>query len=318
MKVLITGGRGFIGSYVHEELEKYGHEVYLLSNLSHPSKNSKGRNFIYGDIRYQYDTDRAIDGMDCCIHLAARINVDRSRDDCRPFVDTNIIGTYNVLESCRKYKVKLIHASTSEALGSMQLEYCEDQTIGKNEKDKHSGMSELHPYSPDNPYGATKAAADMLVKGWIKSYDLNACLLRSFNVTGVGQSYDKEGAFIPKVIQRIINGENPIIFGAGDQTRDYVWVGDLARVYRMLAERDDVKGETFHIGTGVEVTIEYVANKLIEISKKPLRIEYIAARPKEVKRLKCNYAKAERLLGYKPTKFIDDILKEMYDHALLE
>jgi UDP-glucose 4-epimerase len=299
MKILVTGGRGFVGSYVVTELRDAGHEVKVLSNLSHPSKNTEGWEYEYGDIRYEYDINKAAD-VDCIIHLAAKINVDRSREDSRPYFDTNILGTFNVLEVVRKRGIKLVHASTSEALGSMQCE-----------------MNESHPYSPDNPYGATKAAVDMLVLGWIKSFDIRASILRSFNITGVGQSYDKEGAFIPKTIESIINDTNPVIFGSGNQTRDYVWAGDIARAYRLMAEQD-VNGEIIHFGTGTETSIESVAQKLINISGKPLKIEYRSGRPKEVKRLKCNYDKAKRLLGWQPTKFIDEILKEMYEYRLMQ
>lgn len=303
MKVLITGGRGFVGSYVVKEFLADNHEVLVLSNLSHPSKNTEGWDYVYGDIRYEYDVNRWVREVDCVIHLAARINVDRSREHSRPFFDTNILGTYNVLEACRKYEKKLLVASTSEALGSMLEEYSE------------TGMSESHPYLPDNPYGATKASADMLVTGWFKSFDLDVTTLRSFNITGIGQSYDKEGAFIPKVIESIINDQNPTIFGSGEQTRDYVWAGDVAKAYLLLA-KSNYQGQVFHCGTGTEVSIKYVAEKLIEISGKPLIINYKSARPKEVKRLKCDYSKIAKL-GWKPTKYIDEILTEMYEDRLL-
>lgn len=296
MKVLITGGRGFIGSYVTKVFEGAGHEVRILSNLSHPAKISEGREIVYGDVRYEYDVDRAAEGMDIIIHLAARINVDRSREFPRAFFDTNLLGTFNTLEVCRKRGIRLIYAATSEALGSLANGW-------------DSGMSEQHPYSPDNPYGATKAAADMLCLGWHKSYDLPVTLLRSFNVTGIGQSYDKEGAFIPKTIESVINGNNPIIFGKGEQTRDYVWVEDVARAYLLLAEYG--KPGVYHVGTGKEYTIDYIAKKVIEISDKDLKVDYVDARPKELKRLLCNSDKI-RKLGWRPTKSIDEILKDMY------
>lgn len=299
MKILITGGRGFVGSYVVKELLEFGHDVSVLSNLSHPSSNTEGWAYEYGDIRYEHDIDRVAE-VDCIINLAARINVDRSMEFSKPFFDVNVLGTYNVLEVCRKRGIKLVHASTSEALGSMR-----------------ANMDESHPYEPDNPYGATKAAADMLVIGWINSFDLEASILRSFNITGAGQSYDKEGAFIPKTIESIIADEKPVIFGSGNQTRDYVWAGDIARAYRLMATGEATRGPV-HFGTGTEVSIEYVAKKLIEISGKSLTIEYRTSRPKEVKRLKCDYTKANKLFGWKPTRTIDSILQEMYEERLMK
>ena len=318
MKYLLTGGRGFIGSWVSKTLEQAGHEVLVLSNLSHPSKLSDGREYIYGDVRYEYDVDKAVKLVDCVIHLAARINVDRSRESARPFFDTNILGTFNVLEACRKFKKKMIHASTSEALGSMQKRYS-SKFIKNEEIFEHLnfyGMSESHPYSPDNPYGATKAAADMLCIGWYKSYDVDVTLLRSFNVCGTGQAYDNEGGFIPKCIKKIINNENPVIFGAGDQTRDYVWVGDVAKAYLLLSQAD-YAGQIYHTGTGREVSIKYVAETLIKISGKDLRIDFVGSRPKEVKRLKCDASKI-KALSWQSTKTIEDVLEDMYDLAMAE
>lgn len=310
MRYLITGGRGFIGSWVSKTLQEAGHEVLVLSNLSHPSKLSDGREYIYGDVRYEYDVDKAVRIVDCVIHLAARINVDRSRESARPFFDTNILGTFNVLEACRKYGKKMIHASTSEALGTRQEKYC--PSIGVFQYD--GGMAEDHPYSPDNPYGATKAAADMLCLGWYKSYDVDVTLLRSFNVAGIGQAYDREGGFIPKVIQCLLNNENPKIFGHGDQTRDYVWVGDVSKAYLLLSQHN-CAGQVYHVGTGREVRIAYVAETLIRVSGKNLVIENVGARPKEIKRLKCDASKI-KALGWEPTKTIEEVLEDMYDFAM--
>ena len=182
--------------------------------------------------------------------------------------------------------------------------------LGTMTEDCLKGMNEDHPYSPDNPYGATKAAADMLCIGWHNSYDVDVTLLRSFNVAGVGQAYDKEGGFIPKCVKNITEGKNPIIFGSGNQTRDYVWVGDVAGAYLLLSQKG-CAGQVYHVGTGKEVTIQSVAQTLINVSGKKLEIEYVGARPKEVKRLKCNASKI-RALGWEPTKDIVQILTDMY------
>lgn len=315
MKVLVTGGRGFVGYYVCKEFLEQGHEVFIMSNLSHPASITEGQEYIYGDVRYPYDVERAVRDVDTVIHLAAKIHVDRSREFSRPYFDTNILGTYNVLESCRKYKKKIIHASSSEALGSYHPSLnLNDDFLGNVQGEVQVGMNETYRHNPENPYGTTKAAADMLCIGWYNSFDIDVTLLRSFNITGAGQSHDKEGAFIPKVIKWVIEGKNPVIFGGGDQTRDYTWVGDVAKAYHLLAT-GKYAGQVFHVGTGVEVTINYVAQKLIDISGKDLTIEHIGERPKEVRRLKCDSSKI-RALGWKPTKGVDEVLKEMYDYAV--
>jgi nucleoside-diphosphate-sugar epimerase len=300
MKILVTGGKGFVGGYVTKELHKYGHEVTILSNLSHPAENTADLRFEYGDVRYAYDIDR-VGKHDACIHLAAKINVDRSRENAESYVDINVKGTFNILEYCRKYGVKLIYAATSEALGTMLPEYSE------------KGMDETHPFLPDNPYGATKAAAEMLVRGWAKQYQIQCTILRSFNVCGVGQSYDKEGAFIPKVVNRIKNNQNPIIFGRGDQTRDYLYVGDLACAYRILVENENTKEcETYHVGTGIETSIESIARLLILISGKDLSIDYTGSRPSEVRRLKCDYTKFYKAYGWRPTRTVQEVLSDYF------
>ena len=140
-------------------------------------------------------------------------------------------------------------------------------------------------------------------------------ILRSFNISGIGQSYDKEGAFIPKCVNQIIEGKNPVIFGGGEQTRDYTWVGDVAEAYYLLA-MGNYSG-TFHVGTGREVPIEYIAKTLIEISGKDLKIDYVGPRPKEIRRLKCDASKI-KALGWQVTKQIEDVLKEMYEFAYMK
>jgi nucleoside-diphosphate-sugar epimerase len=172
------------------------------------------------------------------------------------------------------------------------------------------GMDEKYRHNPENPYGTTKAAADMLCIGWFNSFQVDVTLLRSFNISGAGQSWDKEGAFIPRCIRNIVDDKNIVIFGGGEQTRDYTWVGDVAEAYYLLA-MGDYAGQTFHVGTGREVTIKHVAQTLINISGKPLQIEYIEPRIMEVRRLKCDASKI-RALGWKPTLSIEQILEEMY------
>jgi dTDP-glucose 4,6-dehydratase len=304
MKILITGGRGFIGSHVTKVFENAGHEVKILSNLSHPSEISDGREIIYGSVCHEYEVEHAAKDVDIILHLAARINVDRGREFPRPFFDVNVEGTFNVLEVCRRLGKRMIYAATSEALGTMQPEFYS------------TGMNENSKFLPDNSYGATKAAAEMLCLGWHKSYGLDVTILRSFNVTGIGQAFDPEGAFVPKLIEKIYNDENPVIFGAGNQTRDYLCVTDLANAYLLLAE-GNYSGQTFCVGTGVEWSITSVAEKLIEISGKNLKVEYIAGRISEVKRLKCDYSKIAKL-GWKPTRTLDEVLKEMWEYRILK
>jgi nucleoside-diphosphate-sugar epimerase len=100
MKILISGGRGFVGYYVCKKFKEMGHEVIVLSNLSHPSRKTDGMEYIYGDVRYAYDIDKAVESVDIVIHLAAKIHVDRSREFSQPYFDVNILGTYNVLDTC--------------------------------------------------------------------------------------------------------------------------------------------------------------------------------------------------------------------------
>ena len=178
------------------------------------------------------------------------------------------------------------------------------------------GMNENYRHNPENPYGTTKAAADMLCIGWFNSFKVDVTLLRSFNITGIGQSFDKEGAFVPKTIKCVIENKNPVIFGGGDQTRDYTFVEDVAQAYYLLA-MGNYSGQVFHVGTGREVTIKYVAETLIKISGKDLKIDFVGARAKEVRRLKCDASKI-KALGWKHTKEIEEVLREMYEFSLMQ
>ena len=174
MNVLVTGGLGFIGSHLCAALVERGHTVVALSNRCHPQGLGTLPKVIvaHGDVRYLDDLAPFMPRIALCYHLAALINVDQSAMNPQAFYDTNVAGTLNVLEACKKNGVKFVYASSSEVYGSAQSET----------------MDETHPIAPQSLYGSSKAAADLLVQTYGRTYDINWVTLRPFNTSGPGQS----------------------------------------------------------------------------------------------------------------------------------
>jgi nucleoside-diphosphate-sugar epimerase len=239
-----------------------------------------------------------VEEADVVYHLAAKINVDHSLRNPRLFVENNIVGTFNMLELSRKYGFKLLIASSSEAYGTSKSET----------------MDESHPLEPRSPYAATKAAGDMLAFGHYHGFGTKVIIVRSFNFTGPGQSWDAQGAFIPKVMSRLLRGRAPIIFGDGEQQREYVDVRDVARAYELLSHQDRF-GEVFCVGTGEPRTINEITRMILEVSGKVgVEPERRPARPGEVVRF-CSDTSKLRELGWSPTYSFERTLADTWDYV---
>ena len=166
MKALITGGAGFIGYHLHQSLEKDGHEVIAIDNFYHPCEAPQEA--TYADVRYYDEVEKYVEWADMIFHLAAQIHVDRSIEIPQETFDINVKGTINVLEACRKFKKKIIFASTSEVYGSSQTDE----------------MDESHPLDGHSPYAASKIAGDRLCKSYYETFGLPVIILRNFNTFG--------------------------------------------------------------------------------------------------------------------------------------
>lgn len=304
MKILITGGAGFIGSHLCEKYTKEGHTILCLDNfLSGDLNNVKHllefRNFklIKGDVRDFELLEKIMRDVNVVFHLAAQIHVDRSYVEPKLTYDINVIGTQNILEIARLYDAsKVIYASTSEVYGSAQ----------------YVPIDEKHPLNAPHPYGASKIAADRMCNAYMQTYGMNISILRLFNVFGPRQRDIGYGGVISIFTRRVLSNISPIIYGDGLQTRDYTYIEDAVRAYDLVFKHNEPICEPINFGSGREETILDLANMIIEYAGKKGRIKpvHVAPRIGEVKCLIANAAKAKELLGWKPKYKLEKGLRE--------
>jgi UDP-glucose 4-epimerase len=294
MKMLITGGAGFIGSHLCEKYVKDGHIVLCLDNfLSGDLMNIRHlldfRNFklIKGDIRDFALLEKVMPDVDVVFHLAAQIHVDRSYIEPQLTYEINVMGTQNILEAARMYDTKrVIYASTSEVYGSAQ----------------YAPIDEKHPLNAPHPYGASKIAADRMCYSYIHTYGMDITILRSFNTFGSRQRDVGYGGVISIFTRRVLSDVPPIIYGDGLQTRDYTYIEDATRAYDLVLNHKEPMMEPINFGSGREVTILDVADMVINLSGKKGNIKPIHLKPRigEVKRLIADATRAKELLGWEP------------------
>ncbi|HQE92298.1 MAG TPA: GDP-mannose 4,6-dehydratase [Anaerolineae bacterium] len=295
MKLLITGGAGFIGSHLCEKYTQAGHTVVCLDNfLSGNLMNVRHlldyRNFklVKGDIRDFDLLEKLMRDVEVVFHLAAQVHVDRSYIEPRLTYDINVLGTQNVLEAARLYDTrKIIYASSSEVYGSaLQVP-----------------INELHPLNAPHPYGASKIAADRMCYAYIQTYGMDITIVRSFNVFGPRQRDLGYGGVISIFTRRVLSNVPPMIYGDGRQTRDYTYVEDTVNAYDLILHHPDPIPEPINFGTGSEISILDLATMIIEFCGKKGQIEpvYVGPRIGEVNRLIADATKARQLLGWVPT-----------------
>jgi len=302
MRILITGGAGFIGSYLCEKYTKEGHTVLCLDNfLSGNLVNVRHlldyRNFklIKGDVRDFDLLERIIHDVDIVFHLAAQIHVDRSYVEPRLTYEINVMGTQNVLEVARIYDVKkVIHASTSEVYGSAQ----------------YVPIDEKHPLDAPHPYGASKIAADRMCNAYVKTYGMDISAPRFFNVFGPRQRDIGYGGVVSIFTRRVLNNIPPVIYGDGRQTRDYTYIEDAVSAFDLVLNHKSTL-EPINIGSGKEVSIIDLAKMIIDLCGKKGKIKPVHVEPRigEVKQLIADARKAKKILGWKPKYDLKEGLK---------
>ncbi len=304
MKLLITGGAGFIGSHLCDKYTKEGHNVLCLDNfMSGNLMNIKHlldyRNFklIKGDIRDFNSLEKIMRDVDVVFHLAAQIHVDRSYIEPQLTYEVNVIGTQNILEVARIYDAKrIIYASTSEVYGSAQ----------------YVPIDERHPLNAPHPYGASKIAADRMCYAYMQTYGMNISILRLFNIFGPRQRDIGYGGVISIFARRVLSNMSPIIFGDGLQTRDYTYIEDAVRAYDLLLKHDEPITEPINFGSGREVSILDLANMVIEFCGEEGNIKPIHVEPRigEVQRLIADATKAQKILGWDSKYNFEEGLRE--------
>lgn len=296
MKILITGGAGFQGRHLVQHFLQQGHNLTIIDTLSHISERNiadfKDKiSAVWGSITDKEIVDKTVRGHDVVFHLAARINVDESIKDPYSYIEVNVKGTLNVLEAVNKAGARLIHASTCEVYGAPL-----------------SGglINEHEELRPQSPYAASKASADRLCYAYFMTYGTKVTIVRPFNIYGEYQKEAQGGALIAILVKKAIEGKPLIVFGTGEQTRDYMHVSDLVRAYDLVFQHDELIGETINFGTGIETKVKDIAEFIAKQLSVP--IEYGNSRPGEVERFACDVSKAKSL-GFEPKMDIWDGIK---------
>ena len=243
MRLLVTGGAGFVGAnFVHAAVrERAGVAVTVVDALTYAGSRESLAGLgdevrlVEGDLTDELLVDRLVAESDAVVHFAAETHVDNSLDDPGPFLRSNVVGTFSVLEAVRRHGVRLHHISTDEVYGDLPL-------------DPAVRFTEATPYNPSSPYSATKASADLLVRAWVRSYGVNATISNCSNNYGPFQHIEK---FIPRQITNVLTGRRPKLYGAGTNVRDWIHVEDHnAAVWRIL--EDGRPGRTYLIGADGE------------------------------------------------------------------
>ncbi len=288
MKAVVTGGAGFIGSHLTEALIAQGYQVTVIDDLSSGKLDNLAQcrnkiEFVKGSITDFSLLKKAFQGVDYVFHLAAIASVPQSIDDPRTTHEVSIGGTLNVLMAASENKVKkVIYASSAAVYGNAP-------GLPKNE--------EMLPY-PLSPYAAGKLAAEYYCSVFSQVYKLPTVSLRYFNVYGPRQNPNSQyAAAIPKLINMVLEGHPPVIFGDGEQTRDFTFVGDVVRA-NLLAAESEVSG-VFNVSRGESITINQLAEIVIRLAGKMLKPVYQEARKGDIKHSLADITKA-RAFGYRP------------------
>jgi len=302
MKVLVTGGAGFIGRWVVKQLLDDDHDVWVLDNLANGRSNniaefvdhSGFREFVTGDIKdNNVLRDVFSNKYDICYHLAASINVQDSIDNPGTTFANDVEGTFNVLEECRRNNTKMVFMST-----------CMVYDRAASSK----GIDEAWRTKPASPYAGSKIAGENMVLSYFYAYGLPVVVIRPFNTYGPFQKSSGEGGVISIFIKKKLRGETLNIYGDGTQTRDLLYVTDCARFVAQAGYSDRVDGEIVNAGLGRDISVNELARLICE---EPDRIKHIPhIHPQsEIPKLLCNYGKAKNLLGWEPAVSLEEGIK---------
>jgi len=306
MKTLVTGGAGFIDSNLVKQLLDDGHEVIVLDNLMSGYRYNLNPfpdvRFIKGDVRDPAVVSQAVNGIEVIFHLAASVGNTRSIEHPIEDSEINIIGTLQVLEAARQHSVlKVFFSSSTGIFGEL----------------KTLPIREDHPVEPDSPYGASKLAAEKLCLAYSKLYNIEVVCLRYFNVYGPNQRYDAYGNVIPIFAYRLLHHLPLIIYGDGEQTRDFVNVRDVAQANYKPAMSQVVSG-AFNIASGYSITIERLAELMLGASGIQVKIEHGPPRQGDVRFSLADISAARLALGYEPTVSLKEGLEESFQWAKQE
>ena len=296
--MLVTGGAGFIGANFVRLIcqARPDTRVTVLDKLTYAGNRANlaglDIDLVEGDIADPATVEPRVAAADVVVHFAAESHNDNSLRDPSPFIHTNLVGTFTLLEACRKHDTRLHHVSTDEVFGDLE--------IGAATK-----FSEHTAYAPSSPYSATKAGSDHLVRAWVRSFGLRATISNCSNNYGPYQHIEK---FIPRQITNILSGHTPKLYGTGEQVRDWIHVDDHNEAVLAILERDRI-GETYNIGADQEdinnkQVIELICKIMGHTRNGRALYEHVADRPGHDQRYAMDATKLRRELGWTP-RFTD-------------
>lgn len=318
-RLLITGGAGFIGSALLRRALSDGHEVLNIDKLTYAAnpaslsdiENDPNYQFLKADICDRAAMDKAFAQFkpDAVFHLAAESHVDRSIDGAADFIQTNIVGTFTLLEAARAYDrpdgFRFVHVSTDEVFGDLSVD--------------DPAFTESHHYAPSSPYSASKAGSDHLVRAWGRTYGLPILLTNCSNNYGPRQHAEK---LIPVVIAKALARQPIPIYGTGENIRDWLYVDDHADALMTVWENGTL-GESYNIGGNAELTNIDLVKKICAILDDRLGgaphsdlISFVTDRPGHDRRYAMNIDKINRDLGWAPSMSLDDGLTKTVDWYL--
>ncbi len=259
-RLLVTGGAGFIGSnFVHHVIDHTDDHVTVLDKLTYAGNRASLAGlpddrfaFVQGDIADAALVDELFREADAVVHYAAESHNDNSLNDPRPFLDTNIVGTYTLLEAARRHDTRLHHISTDEVYGDLEL-------------DDPERFTESTPYNPSSPYSSTKAGSDLLVRAWVRSFGVRATISNCSNNYGPYQHVEK---FIPRQITNVLRGIRPKLYGKGENVRDWIHADDHSSAVLTILDEGEL-GETYLIGADGEKNNKDVVELILQIMGRP-------------------------------------------------
>ena len=306
MKVLVTGGAGFIGSHLADGMLAAGHRVVVIDNESTGKRENvpSGAAFIRGDVASLGELEPAFEGgVDAVCHIAGQVSIIKSFTDPVADLRINVQGTINVLQLCLKYKVpRLLYASSMTNYGQTEV----------------LPIPETHPCEPTSYYGITKYAAERYVQTTASRTDLafgfHVTSFRMYNVYGPRQALDNPyqgvlGIFLGNLLRK----EPITIFGDGEQSRDFIYIGDVVRAWVTSLGNERTFGRIFNVGSGRRLTINQLADAVLHAfkqSRSTWEVRYLPARPGEQRHVEADIRGVAAAIGWKPTMSFEDGLSE--------
>jgi UDP-N-acetylglucosamine/UDP-N-acetyl-alpha-D-glucosaminouronate 4-epimerase len=304
-KALVTGGAGFIGSHMVERLLRDGHPVRVLDNFATGHRANLDPflddvELIEGDVQSYERAHNAVRGCEVVFHLAALPSVPRSIQDPLTSTASNVTGTLNVLLAARDEGVRRVVFASSSSVYGPQTEYPQREDAATR---------------PISPYAVSKLAAEGYCRAFTQVYALETVAVRYFNVFGPRQDpLSQYAAVIPKFITAVTSGESPVIFGDGEQSRDFTYIDNTIDGTLLASIAEGVAGETFNIACGVDTTLNELVAEIGELAGKPVEATHAEPKPGDLRRSLADISRAREALGYEPAVDLRAGLERTFVH----